>query len=317
MPYDPTRTTSIRRNFVRAVNRRWRELKTDIRMSILDQDCFNILPDVAALSAPANSSALGAFAADPVKAVSLTATSRKQFMFETDAGKVEGFMSWLVGQEQEGVLEMVYRPGQPLKPQPWSNMYIDSAYRQGIRRSYAELHRIGYDPPVPIDMAFTQPVHIQRVEALYLRTFEDLKTVTEATNAQMRRHVIETLNSDLPLAIAEGQSPRVVARQLVRNLFDRVDKVGIVRSRAIARSEIIRAHHKATMTEYRQASEEMEVTIKAELSTAGEGACEVCLALEDGGPYTLRKAEGMIPVHPNCRCAAIPAAESLEKRRVR
>jgi hypothetical protein len=48
------------------------------------------------------------------------------------------------------------------------------------------------------------------------------------------------------------------------------------------------------------------VTVEAEWSTAGDDrVCGECQGLE-GIEYTLDQIEGMIPVHPSCRCVALP-----------
>lgn len=45
-----------------------------------------------------------------------------------------------------------------------------------------------------------------------------------------------------------------------------------------------------------------------EVRTAGdELVCPVCEDIESGGPYTIDEARSLIPAHPNCRCAFVPA----------
>ena len=74
----------------------------------------------------------------------------------------------------------------------WTDYYISSAYHQGIARARQEMRKAGY--PVPggeemgtaVDVAFNQPFHADRVGVLYTRTFEDLKSVTQVMNSQIR-----------------------------------------------------------------------------------------------------------------------------------
>lgn len=43
--------------------------------------------------------------------------------------------------------------------------------------------------------------------------------------------------------------------------------------------------------------------------TAGDDfVCQLCEDISDDSPYTLEEAEGLIPAHPNCRCAFVPAS---------
>jgi hypothetical protein len=49
---------------------------------------------------------------------------------------------------------------------------------------------------------------------------------------------------------------------------------------------------------------------EVEILTAGDDdVCDVCEETSDGGPYDLNTAEGLIPAHPNCRCAFVPASD--------
>lgn len=300
---DPTRTTMLRQAFVREMNKRFNQLKRDIQISIVDNDCFGIQPDVLR---------------------TLTPAAAKAYEFARSFEKVELFMKWLEEQEAAGILELVTRPGihrgiQIASPSPWTDIFIDSAYSKGMRRSRAELRRKGYTVPlfeqIPggIGISMSQPYHADRIGAIYSRTYEDLKSVTQEMNAQVRRKIADGLTTGLARGLAEGKNPRTIARELVKDVANRVDKIGITRARMIARTEVIRAHHVATIAEYEQASEEMEVEIMAEWSTAGFEVCPICVDMAYGGPYKLKQIEGMIPAHPNCRCCALPVVKEPKK----
>lgn len=298
---DPTRTTMLRRRFIQSMNRRFRELKRDIRISILDNDCFGIQPDVLRILAPAQA---------------------KVFEFMRDQDKVQAFMRWLEKQEEIGILQMIERVGLHATIEAaWSDVFIDSAYAQGMRRARAELRKNGYpvplfeDVPGGIRAVMNQPFHADRVGVIYTRTFEDLKSVVQAANGQIRRKIADGLTTGLARGLAEGKNPRTIARELVKDVANRVDKIGITRARMIARTEVIRAHHVATIAEYEQADREMDVEVMAEFTTAGYEVCPMCIDLAAGGPYKLKQIEGMIPAHPNCRCVALPLLKEPKRRR--
>lgn len=288
---DPTRTTSLRLRFMRQMNKRFEALKRDIRISIVDRDCFGIQPREMI--------------------VVMAATPARAFEFQRTEAKIAGFMAWLEEQERLGILEQIYRPGlRPSVGAAWTDLYIDTAYRQGIRRGGQELRRAGYPVPdweaIPggIGAIMSQPIHADRIAVIYSRTFEDLKSVTQFTNAQIRRQIADGLTSGLARGLAEGKNPKVIARELYKDVANRVDKIGKVRARMIARTEIIRAHHVASIQEYRRAEAE-GITIMVEWLT-GANPCGLCADMAAGGPYTLDKIEGMIPVHPNCTCCTRP-----------
>jgi SPP1 gp7 family putative phage head morphogenesis protein len=285
-----------------------------IRISIVDNDAFGIQPDnLTFLEQQLTNQQL----------LPLSPLRSKAFAFNTTAEKIAGFMEWLESQEERGILEIVRRPGiRPGIQAGWSDIYIDSAYQKGIRRARAEMRKLGLPVPslesVPggIGAVMNQPVHADRVAVLYARTFEDLKTVAGQMNAQIRRELADGLTTGLARGIAEGKNPNVIARELVRDLNNRVTKIGITRARTIARTEIIRAHHLATIAEYRQADSEMLVEVKAEWSTAGDDrVCSICIDFEANNPYTLDEIEPLIPAHANCRCSALPLVERGSRKR--
>jgi hypothetical protein len=282
---DPTRTMGLRARFVKAMDKRFKSLLLDIKTSVVDKDCFGLSPKITTL-APA-----------------------ERFVFRSDSQKIVDFVKWLEREESRGILQRV---GQ----ENWFNAYIDSAYLQGMRRGRAELDRVGLlgerygsDPlsSGSILAAFHGPLNVETVSALYTRTFEDLKTVTSVMNSDLRRTISDGLRSGISQAIAEGRSVESATQSLMQDIARGVNKIGIDRARLIARTETVRAHHQATMTEYRQIGADIQVDIMAELSTANDAdVCEECDGLARSGPYSLEKADGLIPVHPNCRCCAVP-----------
>lgn len=301
--YDPTRTTTLRSQWVRDADKRWNRLIRDVRKSIVDNDCFGFQPQVV-----------------PIVFDVLQPLPRKVFQFKTDPEKAQGFMSWLAREEDKGVLETIVRPGR-VGTHPWTDVYVDTAYQKGIRRARAELIRAGYDVPpiegVPggIGAVMNGPVHADRIGLLYTRTFEDLKSVTSVANAQTRRIVSDSLRTGIALGIAEGKNPRRIARELFGDVKNRLSAIGKTRTRMIARTEVIRAHNAALIAEYEQADADMDVSVLAEWSTAGFNVCPICTDLQLRGPYKLKEIEGMIPAHPNCRCIAIPVVRSADKGR--
>lgn len=297
---DPTRTTGIRAAFVRDARRRFNAVKEDIRSSVLEKDCFGILPGVFAV---AQSSAL------------------KQFAFARTPEKIAQFMKWLEEQEKKNILQIISRPGMTAGTEAaWSSIYIDSAYQQGIRRARQEMKRAGYSVPATesvvggVGALMNRPFHADRVGLIYTRTFEDLKTVASVMNSRIRHALTEGLTKELAQGMAEGRNPIQIARNILSNVDYAVNHVGKVRAEMIARTEVIRAHTEATIAEYRDAAGEIGVEVQAEVSTAAD-PCPDCEALALGGPYSLNEAETLIPYHPNCRCALIPVM--AEERRQR
>lgn len=265
---DPTRTLTLRQKFVADMARRFAELKRAIRKSIVDNDAFALKANDAA--------------------------GPGAFDFPRSADKVDAFMDWLQAELDRGVLE-VTRGAQRLitGSSRWSDVYVRAAYGKGLQRAKTELQNIG-TPALDVTDAFRQPLHADRLGLMYTRTFEDLRGITQAMGQQIRR--------ELTAGIAAGKGPMDIADAII----DRVDAIGLSRARTLARTEVIAAHHQANINSYESAGVQ-GVSVIAEFTTAKDNAvCEECQALEAEQYFTLEEARSLIPVHPNCRCVAVP-----------
>lgn len=95
---------------------------------------------------------------------------------------------------------------------------------------------------------------------------------------------------------------------------ERARKTGQHRMRLLARTEVVRAHHKASMSVYEYADVD-EVSVVAEIRTAGDDrVCVKCKELEDQGPMPLKEAENLIPLHVQCRCRVAPVPKNEDKQ---
>lgn len=304
--FDPTRTTTLRNAFSREMTKRFRELRGVIRTSVVDNDCFGLITGVTIPNILTNQ---------------MNPTSRNQFAFERDGKKVEEFMRWLQTQINNGVLQTqtINQIGRASE-EAWTNLYIRDSYRRGVNRARQELRKAGFDVPIiqgsELDNYLIQPFHIDRVGLLYTRTFNDLVNVTDNMKGQISRV--------LARGIAEGDNPRDIARRLNRVIKRSGGDLGVTdtigrfipaerRAELIARTEIIRAHHSATIQEYRNFGAE-GVRLRAEFRTAGDDrVCNECASLQ-GSTYSLDAAEGIIPVHPLCRCIMLPFRPRVDQR---
>lgn len=267
---DPTRTLGLQKRFINALQKRFKLLKRHITQHVETDDCF---------------------ALNPAPQVAFNA---RQYEFKTDSDKIQSFMEWLHGQENLDVLEIPefgsrYVPGADI----WTSEYIVNGYYKGISFAEDELRKAGITfAHAALATTFNAPIHVAAVSLIYTRTFNDLKGVTDA------------MDKEISAVLAEGLARGLNPRQIAVMLNTAVDDIGIKRARMIARTEIVRAHHVASVTRYEEAGI-AGVTIKAELMTAGFNVCPVCSSLA-GITYTLAEVKGMIPVHPNCRCVVVP-----------
>ena len=269
---DPSRTTSIVRQYTRDLDARWREvLRVLLQLVVTD--------DVLGLGVAPR--AFLQFEDRPGR-----------FDFPADIpGKQAAFNAFLRGLLDAEVLELSPITG---TGSGWQNKYVRASYSVGVEHADRSLRAVGVEPP-PGSLAQTlnQPIHVEKLQLLFSRNFEELRGVTNAQAQSLSRIVTEGL--------ATGQSPRVVAREITRS----ISSIGVNRGRVIARTETIRSHATATLTRFQQ-SGVTKVEGFAEFLTAGDDrVCQTCQDLE-GRIFPISEAFSIIPVHANCRCVWLP-----------
>lgn len=293
--YDPTRTVSLRNVFAADMARRFKKLSAAIWTKIVDEDFFELNPEIAVFAVP-------------------------YYPFSRSSKKVEEFMLWLGAQVKEGILDVKeYKQIGSAIDAAWTNLYIVDSYKRGIIRARYELTKAGYTS-VPgieatggISVSMNVPLHMDRLGLLYTRTYSELKGVTASMEQQMARVLTQ--------GMADGDNPRAIAKKLLStingdlNLTDTLGRFipAARRAEMIARTEIIRAHHQATIQEYMNWAVE-GVIVQAEMVTAGDTrVCSKCEELAAKSPYTLDVAMNLIPVHPQCRCMCLPFEVGVDK----
>lgn len=286
---DPTRTLTLRRAFEAEMKRRYARLKRVVVESVVENDAFGLLPS--------NRPGL----------VLQEAARPNQFANMPFDQQVDAFEEWFQAEEAR-ILEE-YQYGQMQQGEEnrhsWLYPFLLLGFLKGLRRAKTEMAKAGYAvQPYPQNIApaaMLQPAAVrQRLSYIHKRSFLGLKNIISATDSALRRIIGQ--------ALLEGVHPREAARRIVNT----IDTIGRKRAILLARTEMIAAHHSAMMAMYREAGL-LEIRLQAEWLTAGDGrVCPLCheRAQRDNGMgpgiYTLDQVESMIPVHPNCRCIALP-----------
>lgn len=279
---DPSQTTMLRRSFMREMRRRFGELRRAVQEAVVTQDVFGLVPGQP-------------FAVN---------VERQEWRFQTDDQKLESFRRWF----QRMVNEKILTTDQANRP--WTGKYVESAYRKGTVRAFLDAQGKArkksqdfYDGSKEefLRSAFSQPERLSKVRLLATRSFEELRGVTATMASRMNRILAQGL--------AQGFGPRDIADAMSQSIR------GLTNTRAlvIARTEIIHAHAEGQLDSFEELGE--DVGVFAEWATAGDDrVCPQCSALE-GQIFKVAEARGLIPRHPNCRCAWIPAIEVAKRTR--
>lgn len=96
--------------------------------------------------------------------------------------------------------------------------------------------------------------------------------------------------------------PKLTSADIDRKVQRYADKTHRRRAQTISRTETARAQ----TIGYVQGMEDLGVE-QLEFS-ASSGCCDECAAM-NGEKYSISEAKGIIPVHPNCRCALLPVVD--------
>ena len=276
---DPTRTTLLRKQFLADITRRLKSVVREAERLIVEDDVFGL---------------------KKIKPKSIKTLAYQEFRFLSNPAKIEAFRKWLKSQVDAKLLVV-----ESHTDKPWLAKYIESSYKKGLIRAYTQVHSesladvedfyIGGRTQFLAD-AFAAPVVMEQVKLLYTRAFTELKGITDTMDQQISRILAD--------GFTKGESPQTIARNLRKSV------AGITKRRAtvLARTEIIRAHAEGQLTGFEQLGV-TGVKIQAEWLTAGDGrVCPLCSA-RSGEKMTIEQARGLIPLHPNCRCAWLGVVE--------
>lgn len=291
---DPTKTLTLRNAWVNAMKARFNKFRAIVKKAILEDDCFGLIDPTSDIKR--------------IVTQELSTKGRKAFDFSLTSDKVISFMKWLRTQEEDGILELIHMPrmGESLG-EPWTNIFVKDSYERGVQRARYELGSAGYavksiEETGGIAAAMSNPFHVDRLSSLYLRTYSDLQGITHAMDSQISKVLAQGL--------ADGDNPITLAKKMNYVISGMGENLGITdsigrfipaerRAAMLARTETIRAHAQGTLQEFKVWGA-VGVNVEAEWVTAGFNVCPECLKLAKEGPYTIEKAMGMIPAHPNC-----------------
>lgn len=263
---DPTATTMIRAAYAADLRRSWQAIARLIKTTLVDNDALRLQQD-----------------AEPAT----------KFEFDLRSDKQAAFGSWLDSIIDDELLAR-FDPARAPRPNP----FIWQVVKKSIEKGDREVKRAGLQPKGldlgPVDVPADLPDALANtLNVLYARNYEALKLITADTGNKIR----QTLTEGVLAGIGTGD--------IAENIAAKVRSIGIVRSTILARTEVIHAFAEGSLDRYEQWGVS-GVSAAVEFSTAGDArVCSQCEFL-DKQVFTIDQARGVIPVHPQCRCAWLP-----------
>ena len=267
---DPQKLGLERRLFIKEFSGYLVDLQKDNRKLLVDENAFGLLPRETFISL------------------------NTRFRFMTDDQKLTVYKRWLKEQFEKGLLKS------DTNGKPWTSKHIESAYRKGIINAYMAAHPEEVSESLDfvrgsresfLRTAFSSPQAASKIRLLGIRTYDQLEGFTPDMGKKLNRIMAE--------GIANGTNARKIASEITK-------QIGIERWRAvrIARTELAHSYAEGQLDSF-EAMGIRKITVMAEWTTAGD-PCKMCEPM-NGVILTTEEARGLIPRHPNCRCAWAPA----------
>lgn len=229
--------------------------------------------------------------------------SNKRWSYKTQAEQIEEFEKWLKDRVDQTLMT-------PAEAERWKK-FITRGQEKGTARAFDDLlRRKGRgNRPIPrlnderagayiegrreqfIRQTLSRPVAIEKLKRLQSQALSEVRGMSSDLITKGRRVLSDGLSRNL--------SPRELAGKLVKVL-----KVSEGRAETIAYTELVRAHAEAQLDAMESLGVK-EVGVAIEWSTSAT-PCKACEPMK-GVVLKVGEARGMIPRHPRCKCAWVPA----------
>lgn len=290
---DPTRSGGLRRHGRALVNRRIFDLHSGLRHAIQEQDVIGL-------------------------------RQNKELQPQ--------FLSWMENNAQklgrvEPVLQRLVEVTLSEPPADWLSLTISAAVERGVTQAIRELS-IAIEQPDPSEL---NEFHTAKVAL-------EVQGIGWETKRRILRHVGKALESrqrpaelmrEIRLSLENVTRRRLIllvntavvsalnAGKLFTYRNNGITRVGI-QPEWLPDTYARKRHSVADHNHRRRTSIWRDAELVNVLTAGDDNVCEDCEDIAGDGPYTLDEAQGLIPAHPNCRCAFVPEgdkrfAESMER----
>jgi hypothetical protein len=315
---DPTRSAGLRRQGRAVVTRKVHELHQDLRYNLQDNDLIGLRAKVPV--------AFSMFVESSGNRLNRSDAMLNHVVEQT----LENPPDWLSGVIYRAVARGLELVGQELKVESERLDYTDVARFHGTAATI-EVHGIAGETHRRVMRHVGHALEKEASPEVLMREVRaTLQRITkQRLNLLVNTAVVRAVNGGKLFAYREyginqvGIDPEWLPWHMHTHdsvvLHDRETRKAKVRRRKQENKErraerftASRAKRLSARTQQRREAverrlEEALAERGVQVLTAGDDkVCENCLAIAENGPYDLDAARGLIPNHPNCRCAFIP-----------
>lgn len=300
---DPTGTSDVRTRYKTLLDQRWRKVVTEVRAAIISQDMLALSNKQSALSMSMQS-------LTPETRIKAFQTWLDNLLLRVVVQNDAAYLDPMIGTAFNRGLKRAMRLTKSTKYPPdvrdtiAALQQVTLAELQGIVEAVSQrlVRRVGHaalDGTTPANLVKVMQLDVQQVGMVRSRA------LVEAMVA--KSHSTATLDQ---FAAAGKKRVGVIPETIKRNRKKIGDAFGFTGPGANSFAEVPSA---STIGRIRRANAVIEELFgtgpgEVDIETAGdEDVCPECEDLEMDGPYSINEARSLIPAHPWCRCAFMPA----------
>lgn len=292
LPADPTGTAALRRKHKRVAKQVWLQVTNALRKVVVDQDFFG-------LAAPRGNALVMRIVIDPVH-------------------RASAFDSFV-----KDVLKTVEIKFDPMLREAYAMAVARAMRLSNVQRiPYQSQHMIYIKDDANKDLEAIRDAVALKIRRYLtgfvddgvtpVRLFMELSAIVDSIGVNRTNLLIDTFAIKAhvhgTLDQFEGAGIRSVGIQPERvklaSMFD-------ARRGGGPGSRLKKGEQPSRSTLYRIRKAQKRIERRAErvdvLTAGDDDVCPVCEEISENGPYTINRARDLIPAHPSCRCAFIPA----------
>ena len=223
----------------------------------------------------------------------LNAESLTRYEFQVDTIQME-----LIGEEIDRLVDQWIEVRGDASEQWLNSGYVGPAYQQGTAMTFANLSAQSGQYKASrqsLTELIKTPEYRRRIGFVRGRVFEEMKGLSASVKTGLRNALSD--------GIAQGLNPLEVARNI-----DEATRVGEVRARRIARTEITTALRRARLDEAEQASGDLGLGMRMMQMSALSSTTRPSHAARHSKLYTFEQARVWMATSPNminCKCSFV------------
>lgn len=216
----------------------------------------------------------------------------------TGAERLRVFERWM-----EEQLNQVLVPG---GDRYWEK-YVEESYEKGANRAFLDTNR-GRLAATAVALGLFQ---LGR-RSQFLSTLRTTQTSILTVDLLLERLQIEIrgLFDSISVQITREISTAFTSTDTISTILENLGNIfsrAVRRARTLSDTEVVRSHAEGQLDALDQLGV-TQVGVLVEWVTAQDDrVCPLCLAME-GRVFPIEEARGLIPLHPNCRCAWVPVS---------